>query len=60
MCYSATIQFSLCCGYVLLKRNYVPQCYYSVQFMLWICSIKEELYATVLLFSSVYVVNMFC
>ena len=36
------------------------QCYYSVQFMLWIFSIKEELCATVLVFSSVYVVDMFC
>ena len=44
---------------VLLKRNCVLECYYSVEFMLWICSIKEELCATVLLFSSVYVVDMF-
>ena len=44
---------------VLLKRNCVLECYYSVEFMLWICSIKEELCATVLLFSSVYVVDIF-
>ena len=41
-------------GFTQFKRNCVPQCYYSVQFMLWICSFKEELCATVLLFSSVY------
>ena len=35
----------------------MPQCCYSVEFMLWMCSIKEELCATVLLFSSVFVVD---